>query len=406
MPASLLIRWISSSEPSSSTIASSTRSDVAWSQTSAPRLQWLMLGWHSWHSCRAIAFCCCASSSCEWYICVWNWRFRINELRAVFLWPDPDCNEDYLNPIIADADTGHGGITATMKLAKMFIENGAAGIHIEAWCGDHDGTQPTLCFQDIPVTFRPRSWRSGCRTRSLALRSAATWVARCWFPPRCEGLLGPSRRKNIEAGCRKDIAFNGWLGPGQALRYFLYLFTTSDYFSLHASMCIKFNACDCTEQSNPVTSSEPAQEHIQRLIAIRLQAGVATRITEITFHRWRWCIATCVFFSRTYSYDVLSLIYLVSLLHIRCFLPNLWGAHQCALPGRPTCWILPWCWWLELMRRQQPWSIQTSTLCRASPAEEGPWIHECQFNELNEKMKGSNMSNFCHLNWSTTNVDT
>ncbi|CAE8633178.1 unnamed protein product [Polarella glacialis] len=38
---------------------------------------------------------------------------------------------DFLNPIIADADTGHGGITATMKLSKMFIENGAAGIHIE-----------------------------------------------------------------------------------------------------------------------------------------------------------------------------------------------------------------------------------------------------------------------------------
>jgi len=38
---------------------------------------------------------------------------------------------NYINPIIADADTGHGGLTATMKLAKMFIENGAAGIHIE-----------------------------------------------------------------------------------------------------------------------------------------------------------------------------------------------------------------------------------------------------------------------------------
>merc|ERR1712137_1527237 len=38
---------------------------------------------------------------------------------------------DYLNPIIADADTGHGGLTATMKLTKMFVENGAAGIHIE-----------------------------------------------------------------------------------------------------------------------------------------------------------------------------------------------------------------------------------------------------------------------------------
>jgi isocitrate lyase len=38
---------------------------------------------------------------------------------------------DFMNPIIADADTGHGGITATMKLTKMFIENGASGIHIE-----------------------------------------------------------------------------------------------------------------------------------------------------------------------------------------------------------------------------------------------------------------------------------
>lgn len=36
-----------------------------------------------------------------------------------------------LRPIIADADTGHGGLTATMKLAKLFIESGAAGIHIE-----------------------------------------------------------------------------------------------------------------------------------------------------------------------------------------------------------------------------------------------------------------------------------
>jgi len=38
---------------------------------------------------------------------------------------------DFFNPIVADADTGHGGLTAVMKLTKMFIENGAAGIHIE-----------------------------------------------------------------------------------------------------------------------------------------------------------------------------------------------------------------------------------------------------------------------------------
>jgi len=40
-------------------------------------------------------------------------------------------NIDYLRPIVADADTGHGGLTAIMKLTKLFIEKGAAGIHIE-----------------------------------------------------------------------------------------------------------------------------------------------------------------------------------------------------------------------------------------------------------------------------------
>lgn len=38
---------------------------------------------------------------------------------------------DFMRPIIADADTGHGGTTAVFKLTKLFIENGAAGIHIE-----------------------------------------------------------------------------------------------------------------------------------------------------------------------------------------------------------------------------------------------------------------------------------
>lgn len=38
---------------------------------------------------------------------------------------------DYLRPIIADGDTGHGGLTSVMKLAKLFAENGAAGVHFE-----------------------------------------------------------------------------------------------------------------------------------------------------------------------------------------------------------------------------------------------------------------------------------
>ncbi|KAL5340481.1 isocitrate lyase [Aspergillus crustosus] len=44
---------------------------------------------------------------------------------------DKVANVDYLRPIIADADTGHGGLTAVMKLTKLFVERGAAGIHIE-----------------------------------------------------------------------------------------------------------------------------------------------------------------------------------------------------------------------------------------------------------------------------------
>eukprot|EP01094_Clydonella_sp_ATCC50884_P012355 TRINITY_DN223_c0_g1_i1.p1 TRINITY_DN223_c0_g1~~TRINITY_DN223_c0_g1_i1.p1 ORF type:complete len:499 (-),score=215.34 TRINITY_DN223_c0_g1_i1:378-1874(-) len=38
---------------------------------------------------------------------------------------------DHLVPIIADADAGHGGLTAVMRLTRMFIDAGAAGVHIE-----------------------------------------------------------------------------------------------------------------------------------------------------------------------------------------------------------------------------------------------------------------------------------
>ncbi|KAJ6601346.1 isocitrate lyase [Mycena vulgaris] len=38
---------------------------------------------------------------------------------------------DYLRPIIADADTGHGGLSTVLKLVKLFAESGASGIHLE-----------------------------------------------------------------------------------------------------------------------------------------------------------------------------------------------------------------------------------------------------------------------------------
>lgn len=38
---------------------------------------------------------------------------------------------DYMRPIIADGDTGHGGLSAVIKLAKLFAEKGAAAVHFE-----------------------------------------------------------------------------------------------------------------------------------------------------------------------------------------------------------------------------------------------------------------------------------
>jgi len=84
---------------------------------------------------------------------------------------------DYFNPIIADADTGHGGLTATMKLTKMFVENGAAGIHIEDQkpgtkkCGHMGGKVLVSTWEHIQRLI-------ACRLQADILNSPLVLVAR------------------------------------------------------------------------------------------------------------------------------------------------------------------------------------------------------------------------------------
>lgn len=58
---------------------------------------------------------------------------RQNEERAsaILAGQNPGPKVDYLTPVVADGDTGHGGLSAVMKLVKLFVEAGAAGIHFE-----------------------------------------------------------------------------------------------------------------------------------------------------------------------------------------------------------------------------------------------------------------------------------
>jgi isocitrate lyase len=128
-----------------------------------------------------------------------------------------DPSADFLTPIVADGDTGHGGLTAVMKLTKMFIEAGAAGIHFE------DQAPGTKKYTPL-----------GCPTRATHMQ----------LVPRYPTLPAPH-------GC-------------------IYVLMAA---------AVLLGVCRCGHMGGKVLV--PAQEHIDRLVAARLQADIMGTSTLI-----------------------------------------------------------------------------------------------------------------------------
>ena len=97
---------------------------------------------------------------------------------------------DYLTPIVADGDTGHGGLTAVMKLTQLMVEAGAAGVHFE-----DQSVFRVFCLRSLRRRRRGAVDAINARLRGTpsprltllftgppARRSAATWAARSSCP--------------------------------------------------------------------------------------------------------------------------------------------------------------------------------------------------------------------------------
>ena len=101
---------------------------------------------------------------------------RQNEERASALLANrnPGPKVDYLVPIIADGDTGHGGLSAVMKLVKLFVE-----VRVYVFGVVHDTHYSLPNATNCPIRLEPPECT--LKTKSQARKSVAIWEEKSWY---------------------------------------------------------------------------------------------------------------------------------------------------------------------------------------------------------------------------------
>lgn len=134
---------------------------------------------------------------------------------------------DYQRPIIADGDTGFGGMTSVMKLIKLQIEAGAAGVHLEDQlggakkCGHMGGKVlvPVREHFDRLSAARLQADVMGAPTVLIARTDAgsATFLSNNIDPRDHPYIAGAT---NASVGSLEDAKNKqGWLSEAKLMRY-------------------------------------------------------------------------------------------------------------------------------------------------------------------------------------------